>query len=124
MVKTALRYLGIPYVWGGASPVTGFDCSGLVQYVFLQNGMYVPHYSGYQALMGFEVPRDAVQPGDLVFFGDPVHHVGIYVGDDLFVHAPRTGDVVKISRLSERADVSHIRRVAVLSGDPALSAAQ
>lgn len=124
VVKTALRYLGIPYAWGGASPVTGFDCSGLVQYVFVQNGMYVPHYSGYQALMGFEVPRDAVLPGDLVFFGNPVHHVGIYVGDDLFVHAPRTGDVVKISRLSDRADVSHIRRVAVLSVDPAFTAAQ
>jgi len=124
VVKTALRYLGVPYVWGGAGPATGFDCSGLVQYVFLQNGMYVPHYSGYQALMGFEVPRDAVQPGDLVFFGDPVHHVGIYVGDDLFVHAPRTGDVVKISLLSERADVSHIRRIAFLGGDPASPAAQ
>jgi len=124
VVKTALRYLGVPYVWGGAGPATGFDCSGLVQYVFLQNGMYVPHYSGYQALMGFEVPRDAVQPGDLVFFGDPVHHVGIYVGDDLFVHAPRTGDVVKISLLSERADVSHIRRIAFLGGDPASTAAQ
>lgn len=124
VVKTALRYLGIPYVWGGASPATGFDCSGLVQYVFLQNGMYVPHYSGYQALMGMEVPRYAVQSGDLVFFGNPVHHVGIYVGDDLFIHAPRTGDVVKISRLSERADVSHIRRIAFLSGDPASTAAQ
>ncbi|MCJ7797465.1 MAG: NlpC/P60 family protein [Thermoleophilia bacterium] len=124
VVKTALRYLGIPYVWGGAGPATGFDCSGLVQYVFLQNGMYVPHYSGYQAQMGFEVPRDAVQPGDLVFFGNPVHHVGIYVGDDLFVHSPRTGDVVKVSRLSERADVSHIRRVAFLSVDPAPTATQ
>ncbi len=124
VVKTALRYLGIPYLWGGASPVTGFDCSGLVQYVFMQNGMYVPHYSGYQAQMGFEVPRDAVQPGDLVFFGNPVHHVGIYMGDDLFVHAPRTGDVVKVSRLSDRADVSYIRRVAFLSGDPALTASQ
>lgn len=123
VVKTALRYLGIPYLWGGASPVTGFDCSGLVQYVFLQNGMYVPHYSGYQALMGFEVPRDAVQPGDLVFFGNPVHHVGIYMGNDLFVHAPQTGDVVKISRLSERADVSHIRRIALLSVEPAPTAA-
>jgi cell wall-associated NlpC family hydrolase len=74
--------------------------------------------------MGMEVPRYGVQPGDLVFFGNPVHHVGIYVGDDLFIHAPRTGDVVKISRLSERADVSHIRRIAFLSGEPAPTAAQ
>lgn len=115
VVKTALRYLGVPYVWGGALPTTGFDCSGLVQYVFQQNGMYAPHYSGYQALMGIEVPRDGVLPGDLVFFGAPVHHVGIYVGQDLFVHAPRTGDVVRLSRLSERVDVSHIRRVVVPS---------
>ncbi len=118
IVKTALRYLGVPYVWGGATP-SGFDCSGLIQYVFMQHGLYLPHYSGYQALTGFEVPLNAIQPGDLVFFGDPVHHVGLYMGDDLFVHAPRTGDVVKISRLSERGDLTHIRRVAFteLPGD-------
>ncbi|MCL5942451.1 MAG: NlpC/P60 family protein, partial [Actinobacteria bacterium] len=110
IVKTALRYLGVPYLWGGATP-GGFDCSGLVQYVFMQHGLYLPHYSGYQALAGFEVSLRDIQPADLVFFGDPVHHVGIYIGDDLFIHAPSTGDVVKISRLSERRDLSHIRRV-------------
>lgn len=110
IVKTALRYLGVPYLWGGATP-SGFDCSGLVQYVFMQHGLYLPHYSGYQALAGFEVPLRDIQPADLVFFGDPVHHVGIYIGQDLFIHAPSTGDVVKISRLSERRDLSHIRRV-------------
>lgn len=113
IVKTAVRYLGIPYVWGGATP-SGFDCSGLVQYVFMQHGLYLPHYSRYQAQMGFEVPLTDIQPADLVFFGDPVYHVGIYVGDGLFLHAPRTGDVVKISPLAARTDLSHIRRVAVL----------
>ena len=112
IVKTALRYLGIPYVWGGATP-TGFDCSGLVQYVFLQQGFLLPHYSRYQAELGFEVPLDDIQPADLVFFGDPVYHVGIYMGDGLFIHAPRTGDVVKVSELAARSDLSHIRRVAV-----------
>lgn len=110
IVKTALKYLGVPYVWGGATPA-GFDCSGLVQYVFMQHGIYVPHYSRYQAMMGVEVPLAAIAPGDLVFFGSPVHHVGIYMGDDLFVNAPRTGDVVKISKLSPRGDLSHIRRL-------------
>jgi cell wall-associated NlpC family hydrolase len=83
-----------------------------VQYVFMQQGIYVPHYSRYQALMGVEVPLEAILPGDLVFFGSPVYHVGIAMGNDLFVHAPRTGDVVKISRLSDRHDLSHIRRLA------------
>lgn len=112
VVKTALLYLGIPYVWGGATP-NGFDCSGLVQYVFMQHGLYLPHYSRYQAQMGFEVPLDAIEPGDLVFFGDPIYHVGIYMGDGLFIQAPRTGDVVKISPLAARTDLSHIRRVMV-----------
>jgi peptidoglycan DL-endopeptidase CwlO len=110
VVQTALRYLGVPYVWGGASPA-GFDCSGLVQYVFTQHGIYLPHYSGHQAMMGFEVPLAEVRPGDLVFFGTPVYHVGIAMGDGLFVHAPRTGDVVKISSLAARQDLSHVRRL-------------
>lgn len=112
VVKAALRYLGVPYLWGGASPAVGFDCSGLVQYVFSLQGVNLPHYSVYQSQMGVEVPIEAIQPGDLVFFGNPVHHVGIYMGDGLFIHAPRTGDVVKISRLAARTDLSHIRRVA------------
>jgi cell wall-associated NlpC family hydrolase len=108
-VETALGYHGIPYVWGGAS-ASGFDCSGLVLYVFKQHGVNLPHYSGAQFQLGTRVVPADLQPGDVVFFGSPVHHVGIYVGGGYFVHAPRTGDFVKLSRLSERSDYAGARR--------------
>jgi hypothetical protein len=110
IIQTALSYMGIPYVWAGDRPSTGFDCSGFTQYVYAQHGVYLPHYSGYQAQMGYEVDLGDLQAGDLVAFGAPVHHVGIFLGDDLFIHAPRTGDVIKISRLSERKNLSAVRR--------------
>jgi cell wall-associated NlpC family hydrolase len=94
----ALRYLGVPYVWGGASP-DGFDCSGLVMYVYAQLGIQLPHFAAAQYAMGQAVPRDQLQPGDLVFF-DGLDHVGIYIGGGQMVHAPQTGDVVKITPLS------------------------
>ena len=94
----ALRYLGVPYVWGGASP-SGFDCSGLVMYVYAQLGISLPHYAAAQYAMGQPVSRSELQPGDLVFF-DSLNHVGIYIGGGQFVHAPETGDVVKISTLA------------------------
>ena len=110
IIQTAVSYMGIPYVWAGDRPSTGFDCSGFTQYVFAQHGVYLPHYSGYQAQMGYEVDLGDLQAGDLVAFGSPVHHVGIFLGDDLFIHAPRTGDVIKISRLSERTNLAAVRR--------------
>jgi cell wall-associated NlpC family hydrolase len=98
VVAIAEHYLGTPYVWGGASP-SGFDCSGLVMYVFAQVGVSLPHSSYAQYGMGSPVSRDQLQPGDLVFF-DGLGHVGIYVGGGSFIHAPHTGDVVKISSIS------------------------
>ena len=98
VVAIAEHYLGVPYVWGGASP-NGFDCSGLVMYVFAQVGVSLPHSSYSQYGMGSPVSRDQLQPGDLVFF-DGLGHVGIYVGGGSFIHAPHTGDVVKISSIS------------------------
>lgn len=109
-IQTAVYYLGIPYVWAGDRPSSGFDCSGFTRYVYGQHGVDLPHYSGYQAQMGIPVDLVDIQPGDLLAFGFPVHHVGIYLGNDLFIHAPRTGDVIKISHLSERTNLSAVRR--------------
>jgi cell wall-associated NlpC family hydrolase len=108
-VDVALKYLGVPYVWGGASP-SGFDCSGLMQYAYRQIGIVLPRTSSQQYHVGAFIPVDktaSLLPGDLVFFGyegDPerVHHVGMYVGSGNFVHAPSTGDHVKVSSLQDR----------------------
>ncbi len=94
----AMRYLGVPYVWGGASP-SGFDCSGLASYAFAQIGKSVPHYTGAIWNAFPQVPSGQLQVGDLVFFHG-LGHMGIYLGGDQFVHAPHTGDVVKVSQLS------------------------
>ena len=101
VVGIAMRYLGTPYVWGGASP-SGFDCSGFVMYVFAQVGISLPHYTVAQwnYADAVSVPRSELQPGDLVFFAG-LGHVGIYVGGGNFIHAPHTGDVVRIDSLSE-----------------------
>jgi cell wall-associated NlpC family hydrolase len=99
VVGIALHYLGVPYVWGGASPA-GFDCSGLVAYAFAQLGISLPHYAAAQWNYGDYVAKDQLEPGDLVFF-DALGHVGIYIGNDEFVQAPHTGDVVKITSLSD-----------------------
>jgi cell wall-associated NlpC family hydrolase len=99
VVGIAMQYLGTPYVWGGASP-GGFDCSGFVMYVFAQVGVALPHNAAAQYGYGIAVPQDQLQPGDLVFF-DGLGHVGIYIGGGQFIHSPHTGDVVKISSLSE-----------------------
>ena len=99
VVGIAMQFLGVPYVWGGASPA-GFDCSGLVMYAFAQIGVSLPHNAAAQYGYGVYVPEDQLQPGDLVFF-DGLGHVGIYIGGGQFIHSPHTGDVVKISSLSD-----------------------
>jgi cell wall-associated NlpC family hydrolase len=98
VVGIALQYLGIPYVWGGSSPSEGFDCSGFVSYVYAQVGVSLPHHAASIWNYGSYVPRDQLEAGDLVFFHG-LGHMGIYIGGDQFVHAPHTGDVVKISVL-------------------------
>lgn len=106
-VAIAEQYLGVPYVWGGASPVPGFDCSGLALYVYAQLGIKLTHYTGAQYFEGARIPFSELTPGDLLFFDpDPTlgpQHEGIYLGGGQFIQAPHTGDVVKISSLSDPA---------------------
>ena len=100
LAKTALEHVGYPYRWGGTSPASGFDCSGFVMYVYAQVGVSLPHNAAAQYGYGTPVSRDDLQPGDLVFF-DGLGHNGIYIGGGQFIHAAHTGDVVKISTLSQ-----------------------
>jgi cell wall-associated NlpC family hydrolase len=102
----AEKELGTPYVWGGSSPEMGFDCSGLVQWAYKQVGIDIPRVTDQQFVApgGVAVERDNLVAGDLVFFRDStgyIHHVGISLGGDRFLHAPHTGDVVKMSSLDE-----------------------
>ena len=101
-VAAALAQLGTPYVWGGAAP-GGFDCSGLASWAFAQIGKSVPHYTGAIWSAFPHVANGALEPGDMLFFngGD---HMGIYIGNGQFVHAPHTGDVVRIATLADRGD--------------------
>lgn len=100
VIGIAMQYLGIPYRWGGSSPSGGFDCSGFVMFVYAQAGVSLPHNAAMQFGFGVPVSRDALEPGDLVFF-DGLGHNGIYIGGGQFIHSPHTGDVVKISGLND-----------------------
>ena len=116
IVAAAKHFLGIKYTWGGTTPKTGFDCSALMQYVFKKFGINIPRVSEEQFLHGHQVAQGAQRPGDLIFFrhanGD-VGHVGLYIGNGQFLHAPHTGDVVKISNLAGYGlPVAGVRRYA------------
>jgi peptidoglycan DL-endopeptidase CwlO len=109
VAQAALAQQGKPYVWAAAGP-SAFDCSGLVMYAFAQIGISLPHSSYAQAGMGQPVDRANLEPGDLVFFnGDS--HVGIYIGGGQMVHAPHTGDVVRVVGIDEHGGYGHARRI-------------
>lgn len=102
--RTAERFVGIPYRWGGDTVVDGMDCSGFVRAVFSLCGVTIPRTSAEQFRTGREVDRDDLQDGDLLFFGSSpskVNHVGIYVGKGKFVHAPRRGEEIRISEIDD-----------------------
>jgi cell wall-associated NlpC family hydrolase len=98
--RYARRLLGVPYRYGGDSPRSGFDCSGLVRYVFGHFGLDLPHSSYADFGVGRDVARAALRPGDLVFF-DGLGHVGLYVGSGSFIHAPHSGTTVRISSMND-----------------------
>ncbi|MFG2056841.1 NlpC/P60 family protein [Micromonospora sp. NPDC048930] len=97
--KTACKQIGKPYVWAANGP-DSFDCSGLTQYAWAAAGVQLDHYTGSQWTAGVAVSKANLRTGDLVFFYSDHHHMGIYVGNGLLVHAPHTGDVVRMAQLS------------------------
>jgi cell wall-associated NlpC family hydrolase len=109
VLQAALAQVGDPYVWGGTGP-DGFDCSGLTSYAYAAAGVSLPHSSRAQSRMGTAVSRGELQPGDLVFFGSPVYHVGIYVGNGKMVHARETHLPVAVTTV-DIGDYAGARRV-------------
>jgi cell wall-associated NlpC family hydrolase len=99
LVSTAESYLGVPYLWGGTSARTGFDCSGLTQAVYKLNGLSIPRTSKDQYAKGSQVSRDRLRGGDLLFFsggkGKNITHVAIYIDNGTFIHAPSSGQVIR-----------------------------
>lgn len=119
LVTDAEKYLGVPYVWGGTDPDTGLDCSGFTQLVAKENGIVLPRTAAQQAKVGTEVPSlDQAKAGDLVVL-EGGSHIGIYVGDGKMIHAPKAGDVVKISKVWETPMT--IRRLTTDDGSSAVS---
>jgi cell wall-associated NlpC family hydrolase len=98
-IKTACQQVGDPYVWGATGP-NSFDCSGLTQYAYRAAGISLTHFTGAQWNEGKAIPRSEARPGDLVFFFSDLHHVGLYLGNDMMVHAPRAGKPVQVASIN------------------------
>jgi len=110
VIEAAKTHLGVPYLWGGTDAEHGFDCSGLVQDAYRQIGVEMPKWSRHQATMGAEVASiEEALPGDVIAFGQPVSHVSLYMGDGQMLHAPKTGEVVKIGPIDR--PIATIRRI-------------
>lgn len=104
LIKTARRFLGVPYRWGGTDKEDGFDCSGLTMVCYRLNGLNLPRTSSDQFESGRSVEKEELRVGDLVFFATngrkKVSHVGIYIGEGQFIHAPRRGQEVRVEQLA------------------------
>ncbi len=111
-IAAAQSVLGTPYRWAGSSPSTGFDCSGLTMWAWGRAGKSLPHSSGAQYAATQRISLDQLQPGDLVFFNNPISHVGLYIGGGMMIHSPHTGDVVKVSPISRMGSLVRAGRVA------------
>lgn len=98
-IAAARSVLGVRYTWAGASPSTGFDCSGLVMWAWAHGGKSLSHSSRVMYASSRKIPISALQPGDLVFYGSPVHHIGLYIGGGQMIHSPHTGSVVQVSSI-------------------------
>ncbi|WP_422753947.1 C40 family peptidase [Micromonospora sp. WMMD708] len=98
-IATACAQVGDPYVWGATGP-NSFDCSGLTQFAYKAAGISLTHFTGAQWNEGKAIPRSEARPGDLVFFFSDLHHVGLYLGNDMMVHAPRTGKPVQVTSIN------------------------
>ncbi len=123
VVADAKKYLGVPYVWGGTDPASGFDCSGLVQHVFRDLGVSVPRLVRDQMNAGQTVPSlAAAKPGDLLVMNG-VEHIGIYLGNNQYLHAPEPGQKVSIADIPAGAQFDRIVRVVPSAADPSLAAA-
>ncbi|SDY44606.1 Cell wall-associated hydrolase, NlpC family [Modestobacter sp. DSM 44400] len=109
-VNAALAQQGKPYVWAAAGP-SSFDCSGLMSYAYAAAGISLPHSSRSQAAMGRAVSRAELQPGDLIAFYSPVSHIGMYIGNGQMVHAPTSGDVVKVASIDVMGSITAMRRI-------------
>jgi cell wall-associated NlpC family hydrolase len=107
-VSAALSRLGTPYRWGGTTPA-GFDCSGLMLWSWAHAGVSLPRTSGAQRAYTQRISFNQLQPGDLIFSGNPVYHVGMYIGGGQMVHSPQTGDVAKISSVRTGGSTSYGR---------------
>jgi cell wall-associated NlpC family hydrolase len=107
-VAAARSKLGSSYVWAASGPST-FDCSGLTMYAWAQAGVSLPHSSSMQFSSGNKVSASSLQPGDLVFYGSPIHHVALYVGGGQVIHAPQTGDVVRYASVDMMPIVGAVR---------------
>jgi cell wall-associated NlpC family hydrolase len=109
VVSDAMQYLGVPYVYGGTSATTGFDCSGFTQHVFADLGVQLPRTAAEQSAVGQTIPSIAqAQPGDLVFYGSPAEHVGIYIGNGMMVNAPTTGQSVSVAPVGTPTDIQRV----------------